>query len=60
MKTEVLEYDDVIHRLLLAWRMLRKGCYAAFMWMGKNDSIFFENGEKNFRFQKYPVRVEGA
>ena len=26
-KTEVFQYDDVIHYILLAWRMLRKGCY---------------------------------
>ena len=26
-KTEVFQYDDVIHHVLLAWRMLRKGCY---------------------------------
>ena len=27
VKTEVFQYDDVIHHILLAWRMLRKGCY---------------------------------
>ena len=26
-KTEVFQYDDVIHHVLLAWRMLRKGCF---------------------------------
>ena len=26
-KTEVFEYDDVIYHILLALRMLRKGCY---------------------------------
>ena len=26
-KTEVFQYDDVLHHVPLAWRMLRKGCY---------------------------------
>ena len=26
-KTQVFEYDDVMHHLPLAWRMLCKGCY---------------------------------
>ena len=26
-KPEVFEYDDVIHHILLAWRMYRKWCY---------------------------------
>ena len=26
-ETEVFEYDDLIHLLLLAWRMPNKGCY---------------------------------
>ena len=30
-KVEVFEYDDVIHDILLAWRMLRKGCYRIYI-----------------------------
>ena len=63
-KTEVFEYDDVVHHTLLALRMLRKGCYVllrVFVWTGRNDSntlrvdaYFFLKTEKvNLRFQKY-------
>ena len=30
-KTEVFKYDDVIHYILLAWRMLRTGCYRIYI-----------------------------
>ena len=30
-KVEVFDYDDVIHDILLAWRMLRKGCYRIYI-----------------------------
>ena len=30
METELFEYDDFIHHILLALRMLCKGCYRAF------------------------------
>ena len=58
-KMEVFKYVDVIHHILLAWRMLRKGCsrisiVSAFsvVWTGENDlnmlrmcgCIFFEKG----------------
>ena len=67
-KPAVFEYDDVIHHILLAWRMYRKWCYRIsivlafscertktirirYVW----TRIFFENGEKNLRLQKYLV-----
>ena len=30
-KTEVLENDDIMHHILLAWRMLGKGCYRIYI-----------------------------
>ena len=30
-KTEDFEYDDVVHHMLLTWRMLRKGCYRIYI-----------------------------
>ena len=59
-KTEVFEYDDVIHHIRLLLRMLWIQSYfcrfSGFMWTGENDSnalsgrVFFWR----FRFQKYP------
>ena len=67
-KREVLEYDDVIHHILLAWRMYRKWCYCIFIILAFSCErtktiriryvwrrIFFEDGEKNLRLQKYLV-----
>ena len=75
-KTEVFQYDDVTHHVLLLWRTVRKGFYPlsfflAFscgwaetirirkVWMG--SYLFFpKNIEKDLRFQKIPIRVDGA
>ena len=61
-KTEVFEYDDVVHHTLLALRMLRKRCYvllSVFVWTAESDSntlrvvaYFFENGENKSVFSK--------
>ena len=65
-KTEVVEYDDVIHYIPLALRMVYEGCYRIsiiFLWAfasGRVKTIpsatcrrvFCENGGKNLRFQK--------
>ena len=54
LKTEVFEYDDVVHHILPALRILCEGCYRVSV-----DSStlllrvdFFENGGENVRFQK--------
>ena len=54
LKTEVFEYDDVVHHILPALRILCEGCYRVSI-----DSStlllrvdFFENGGKNLRCQK--------
>ena len=75
-KTEVFQYDDVTHHVLLLWRTVCKGFYPlsfflAFScgwtetirirkdWMG-SYLFFLKNGEKDLRFQKIPIRVDGA
>ena len=54
-KTEVIEYDDVIHHILLVWRMFRSylHCFSVFVWTDENasttlrvDAYFVENREK--------------
>ena len=45
-ETEVLEYDDVIHYILLKLRILCKGRYRISIRF--KTRIFFENGEKKF------------
>ena len=54
LKTEVFEYDDVVHHILPALRILCEGCYRVSI-----DSStllprvdFFENGGENLRCQK--------
>ena len=62
---EIFEYDDVIHHIVRELRMLRKGCYRISIVLAFSRfetiriryvraRIFFEDGEKNRRLQKYP------
>ena len=58
-KTEVFEYDDVIHHIPLALRMLSYfHRFSAFVWTGENDSNtlrvdgYFLKMEKKYSFSK--------
>ena len=64
-KTEAFEHDDVMHHLLLAWRMLCEGCYLSYFHClafsyGRArtipircvDAYFFENGRQKCPFSK--------
>jgi hypothetical protein len=63
-------FEDLIllsnaHALRRALSYFLRFCF--YVWTGENDSNtirvdanFFKNGEKNLRFQKYPIRVDGA
>lgn len=70
-KRRFFENHDVIHNILLAWRILRKGCYRIYLVLtfscggGKTIRIrygvfrmriFFTTEKKNLRFQKYSDR----
>ena len=72
-KSEVFEYDDVTHHILLAWPMLRKGCYRIYIVLafscGRAKTIriryvrmrnFFENGEKILFFKNVRIPVDGS
>ena len=72
-KPEVFEYDDVIHHILLAWRMYRKWCYRISIVLAFScertktiriryvwTRIFFENGEKISVFKNIWLRVDRA
>ena len=56
-KTEVFEYDDVIHHTAHAlYGMLSFfHCFSVSVWTGEND---FSKTEKNVRFLKYPDTCE--
>ena len=69
-KMEIFEYDDVIHHIVRELRMLRKGCYRISIVLAFSRfetiriryvraRIFFEDGEKNRRFQKIRIRLDG-
>ena len=56
-KSEVFEYDDVTHHILLAWPMLRKGCYLIYIILAfscgqAQECVIFLKTDKNSPFSK--------
>ena len=66
-KMEVFKYVDVIHHILLAWRMLRKGCsrisiVSAFsvVWTGENDLNMLRVDAYFLKREDILMHVDGA
>ena len=52
LKTEVFEYDDVVHHIIPALRIRCEGCYRVSLDPSTLRVDFFETGGKNLCFQK--------
>lgn len=61
LKTEVFEYDDVVHHILLALRIHCQGCYRVSIDSSTLRVDFFENGGKNVCLSKIiRILVDGG
>ena len=61
LKTEVFEYDDVVHHILPALRILCEGCYRVSIDSSTLRVDFFENGGEHLRLSKIiRILVDGG